>query len=183
MGTLIPGCEKGEPTCGRGAGRAWNLGSISSACYGEKHAVGVLHSGRISELESELKLLGQLKEMGLPVVNARGPIMVGDRPALVYDRFEAGTKDAVRMVDGHATVVGDLSLLNKRSISDLILIRGKIEGAKLHISDLQFLVGKDGGIVISDPLRLAVGDVGYRKNIKMIYYLVKLAEGNRGFND
>lgn len=115
--------------------------------------------------------------MGLPVVNARGPIMVGDRPALVYDRFEAGTKDAVRMVDGHATVVGDLSLLNKRSISDLILIRGKIEGAKLHISDLQFLVGKDGGIVISDPLRLAVGDVGYRKNIKMIDYLVKLTEG------
>ncbi|CAN7488584.1 hypothetical protein LJR066_003159 [Acidovorax sp. LjRoot66] len=145
--------------------------------YGEKYAVGVLHSGRISELESELKLLGQLKEMGLPVVNARGPIMVGDRPALVYDRFEAGTKDAVRMVDGHATVVGDLSLLNKRSISDLILIRGKIEGAKLHISDLQFLVGKDGGIVISDPLRLAVGGVGYRKNIKMIDYLVKLAEG------
>lgn len=39
------------------------------------------------------------------------------------------------------------------------------------------LVGKDGGIVISGPLRLPVGDVGYRKNIKMIDYLVKLAEG------
>ncbi|MDZ7863182.1 hypothetical protein [Acidovorax sp.] len=76
--------------------------------YGEKYAVGVLHSGRISELESELKLLGQLKEMGLPVVNARGPIMVGDLPALVYDRFEAGTKDAVRMVRNQPTI-GHLS--------------------------------------------------------------------------
>ncbi|CAN7488688.1 hypothetical protein LJR066_003162 [Acidovorax sp. LjRoot66] len=141
--------------------------------YGEKYAVGVLHSGRISELESELKLLGQLKEMGLPVVNARGPIMVGDRPALVYDRFEAGTKDAVKVIRGRVTVVGDLGVLNGKSIADLMLIKEKLLNAEIKIKDLQFLVNRDGGVVISDPMGV---EKGYKKeNMKMIDLLIEMA--------
>lgn len=142
--------------------------------YGEKYAVGILHSGRVSDLENELKLLEKIKEMGLPVVNAKGPIMVGDRPALVYDRFEAGTKDAVRMVRGQPTIVGELDILNGNSISDLKFIRKKIMDARLHIDDLQFLVGNDGGLVISDPLGVKIGP-GYKKNVQMIDVLIKLA--------
>ena len=110
--------------------------------------------------------------MGLPVVNARGPIMVGDRPALVYDRFEAGTKDAVKVIRGRVTVVGDLGVLNGKSIADLMLIKEKLLNAEIKIKDLQFLVNRDGGVVISDPMGV---ERGYKKeNMKMIDLLIEM---------
>ncbi|WP_162261422.1 MULTISPECIES: hypothetical protein, partial [unclassified Acidovorax] len=101
-----------------------------------------------------------------------------DRPALVYDRFEAGTKDAVRMVRNQPIVVGELDYLNKKSISDLTFIKKKIVDARLHIEDLQFLVRRDGGLVISDPLGVKVGP-GYRKNLQMIEFLINLARAGK----
>lgn len=44
--------------------------------------------------------------------------------------------------------------------------------------DLQFLVGLDGGLVISDPLGVKVGP-GYKKNVQMIDVLINLARAGK----
>ncbi|MDZ7863183.1 hypothetical protein [Acidovorax sp.] len=71
-----------------------------------------------------------------------------------------------------------MDFLNKKSISDLNFIRKKIVDARLHIEDLQFLVGRDGSLVISDPLGVKAGP-GYKKNVQMIDVLIKLARAGK----
>jgi filamentous hemagglutinin len=149
--------------------------------YMNTEAVGILRIGKSPALLSEeLSLLRQLDELGLPTVNARGPISVDGQPGLLFDRFAQGSKDIVRLQDGKIRIVGDSPLLNQRSVSDLQGIRQTMVDSKIKVDDLQFLIGRDGRVVVADPLRVQVGVAPSKNNLRMIDLLIQQGQkGNR----
>lgn len=53
-----------------------------------------------------------------------------------------------------------------------------MERGKIKIDDLQFLIGKDGSVVISDPLVIHTNTKPSTKNIGMINLLIEEARKN-----
>jgi len=146
--------------------------------YGPDHAIGFLKPGKdASILAEELALLNRLKELGLPVVGAKRVVVEG-RPALVFERFAQGSKDVVRLSRGKVRTVGSSNLLNARSISDLNAIRRTMVNKGISIDDLQFLIAKDGRVVIADPLRVAMAKPS-KSNLRTIDFLIKAARSNK----
>ena len=146
--------------------------------YGESQAVGILKQGRSpSTLIKELSLLNQLDELGLPTVNAAGPIKVGDSLALLFDRFAQGSKTIVRKNPKKLGILpdADTSLLNDRSISDLKFIRRTLIEKNVKIDDLQFLIGSDGRVVIADPLDVFEDTSPSPTNLRTIDKLIEAA--------
>nr|WP_275943099.1 DUF4157 domain-containing protein [Pseudenhygromyxa sp. WMMC2535] len=146
--------------------------------FGADLAVGVLKPGKKAEgLVKEIQDLKILEDAGLPTVRARGPIDVDGRPGVIFDRFAAGSKDVVKVVGQKPKVVGSSSLLNSKSATELRKILKKMQEIPVKIDDLQFLIARDGRIVIADPLRVAIGSKPNRKNMRMIQLLIDVAEG------
>lgn len=146
--------------------------------YGNNEAVGVLKPGKPKVLlDDELKLLDKLDELGFPTVNARS-VNVDDNPALMFDRFAQGSKDVVRLQNGKIRIVGESPLLNQQSINDLNTIKRMMIEKKVRINDLQFLIGKDGKIVVADPLDVIVGEKPSANNVRMIDLLIEAAKKN-----
>ena len=128
-------------------------------------------------LDLELELLNKLDSFGLPVVKAQGPILVDGTPALLFERFALGSKNVVRLDNKVITKVGSSPLLNQRSIDDLTSIRKTMIEKNIWVNDLQFLIGDDGRIVISDLLDVDLR--GPSKNsLRMIKLLIEVAEEN-----
>jgi hypothetical protein len=149
--------------------------------YGDRQAVGLLKQGKAPRLiTDELGLLKQLDELGLPTVNASGPISVDGQAGMLMDRFAQGSKDIVRTIDGKVTVVGNSTLLNDQSIADLQEIRQVMVDKGVKIDDLQFLIRKDGGAVIADPLKVFTGVRPSPVNLKTIDLLIQQAKINGG---
>jgi filamentous hemagglutinin len=123
-------------------------------------------------------LLKKLDDVGLPTVNAKGPVDVEGRPALVFDKFAQGSKDVVKLARGKVRIVGESPLLNQRSVEDLTAIRKTLVEKQIKVNDLQFLIGKDGRVVLSDPLDVVIGAKPSKNNLKMIDLLIKSAKGN-----
>ncbi|VTR19270.1 Uncharacterised protein [Actinobacillus pleuropneumoniae] len=128
-------------------------------------------------LDDELKLLNKLDELGVPTVNAYS-VNVDGNPGLMFDRFDQGSKDIVRLQNGKIRIVGESTLLNQQSIDDLTAIKGMMVEKKIKINDLQFLLGKDGKIVVADPLDVVVGDKPSANNLRMIDLLIEAAKKN-----
>ncbi|BFH64640.1 hypothetical protein [Paenibacillus azoreducens] len=155
-------------------------GNKNVYAYGEDKAVGVLKDGKPQKLiTEELGLLNKLDELGLPTVNGRS-IFVDGKDALMFDRFAQGSKDIVKLHDGKVQIVGESSLLNQRSIEDLTAIRKIMVEKKIKINDLQFLIGKDGRVVVADPLNVEVGKKvkPSKNNLRMIDLLIESARKN-----
>ena len=128
-------------------------------------------------LDLELELLNKLDSFGLPVVKAQGPILVDGTPVLLFERFALGSKNVVRLDNKVITKVGSSPLLNQRSIDDLTSIRKTMIEKNIWVNDLQFLIGDDGRIVISDLLDVDLR--GPSKNsLRMIKLLIEVAEEN-----
>ena len=145
--------------------------------FGPDKAVGVLRDGkRAGDIEKELATLRKLDELGLPTVKAR-PVTVDGKPAVMYDRLAQGSKDVVRLVDDKMKTVGSSPLLNQRSVADLRAIRQTMIDKQVRVDDLQFLIRRDGRVVIADPLNVAVGQGPSANNLKMIKLLIKAAGG------
>ncbi|MCP1616175.1 filamentous hemagglutinin [Pseudomonas sp. SLBN-26] len=177
-GTILSSNKLGLSDLGPLLGRGGNKDVFA---YGDLQAVGVLRVGKkTSILDEELRLLRQLDEVGIPTVNARGPVLVGDRPALIFDRYAQGSKDVVKLTDGKVRIVGESELLNQRSVEDLQEIRRIMVENNVRVKDLQFLIGKDGRVVVSDPLDVDV-DKGppSRNNLRMIDLLIQQAQKGR----
>lgn len=121
-----------------------------------------------------------IDSLGLPAVNVRGPVLMGGQPALIYERFELGSKEVVKLKDGKIRIVGESSLLNERSVSDLKAIRKNMVDGDVRISDLQFLIAKGGRVVISDPLEVKVGLPPSYNNLRMIGLLIQQAQKTIG---
>ena len=105
---------------------------------------------------------------------------MGGQPALIYERFELGSKEVVKLKDGKIRIVGESSLLNERSVSDLKAIRKNMVDGDVRISDLQFLIAKGGRVVISDPLEVKVGLPPSYNNLRMIGLLIQQAQKTIG---
>lgn len=63
-------------------------------------------------------------------------------------------------------------------MEDLKKIRRILQDKRISIYDLQFLIGKDGRVVISDPLRV-LNQSPSKNNLKMIDKLIEAAGGSR----
>lgn len=122
-------------------------------------------------------MLNKLDELGLPTVNARS-VTVDGKGGLMFDKFAEGSKDIVRLEKGKVRIVGDSPLLNQQSIDDLTVIRNTMVNKKIKINDLQFLIGKDGHVVIADPLDVLVGEAPSKSNLRMIDLLIESAKNN-----
>ena len=127
-------------------------------------------------------MLEALQAHGLPVVKARGPIQVASVPAIVYDKYAQGSKDVAALVkvgrNRGVKRVGQSKYLNQKSIEDLQKIKRILIEKKLKIDDLQFLIGKDGNIVISDPIAVYEKTKPSDSNLKMINLLIEAAREN-----
>lgn len=117
-----------------------------------------------------------IDSLGLPAVNVRGPVLMDGQLALIYERFELGSKEVVKLKDGKIRIVGESSLLNERSVSGLKAIRKNMVVGDVGISDLQFLIAKGGRVVISDPLEVKVGLPPSYNNLRMIGLLIQQAQ-------
>jgi len=91
------------------------------------------------------------------------------------DRYELGSKDVVRTINGKPKIVGDSSLLNQRSIDDLTNIRQILVNKNVSVDDLQFLVGKNGRVVIADPIAVRTDTAPSRNNLQTIDRLIDAA--------
>ena len=146
--------------------------------YGDDKVVGLVQPGKnVDSLTSELATLKELDELGFPTVNARR-VEVDGQPGLLMDRFELGSKDVVRTINGTPTIVGDSLLLNQRSIDDLNNIKQMLRDRNVKVNDLQFLIGKDGQVVIADPIAITTGTTPSNVNIKTINRLIEVAMEN-----
>lgn len=146
---------------------------------GDNEAVAVLKPGKNpAAIQDELAQLRKLEELGLPTVKAE-PVIVDGKPAIRFERFEQGSKDVVRAVDGKIQTVGKSDYLNARSIEDLRAIQRTLTEKKVSINDLQFLIGSDGRIVIADPLQVVEGIGPSKNNINMIRQMIQAAGGRR----
>jgi len=146
--------------------------------YGNNRAVGILRSGKHPDLISdELRMLDDLDEVGLPTVNARR-ISVDGQPAIIMDQYAQGSKDIVRLQNGKVRITGDSPLLNEQSIADLQSIRKTMKEKNIKIDDLQFLIDKDGRIVVADPLKVYSNTPPSANNLRMIDLLIQQAEKN-----
>ncbi|GKU76501.1 S-layer homology domain-containing protein [Paenibacillus sp. L3-i20] len=153
-------------------------GNKNVYAYGKDKAVGVLKPGINSNvIDNEIALLKKINEQGLPTVNPERMTVDGE-PAMLMDRFELGSKDVVRTIDGVVKIVGQSKLLNKKSIEDLKKIRKLMIDKKIRIHDLQFLIGKDGRVVIADPLDILLNTAPSKSNLDTIDLLIKAAENN-----
>jgi hypothetical protein len=144
---------------------------------GEGKAVGILKPGKDpSGLKHEMELLNKLEQQGIPTVKAR-QVTVDGRPAVMFDRFQQGSKDVVRLVGDRVKSVGPSPMLNARSAADLRAIKQTMIDKKIRVDDLQFLIGKDGRIVVADPLNVRLGPGPSKNNLDMLNLLIRAAEG------
>jgi hypothetical protein len=147
----------------------------------EDIAIAVLEKGRpANAIDKEIELLNDLKEQGLPTVEILGKTTHNGQPAVVMKKYAQGSKDLVRVENKNIKRIGESTLLNEKSVKDLKAIKSIMELKKIKINDLQFLIQKDGTIVISDPLGVTIGQRlrPNENNFKMIDKLIEAAEEN-----
>ena len=118
--------------------------------YGDNKVVAVEESA--VPISRELQMLHQLKVLGVPTVDAVAATVDG-KPAMVMDRYALGSQKIVSFME----IRGSSSLLNDRSVTDLEKIREVMIGKKIRIDNLQFLIGKNGEVVVADPIGVHVG--------------------------
>lgn len=141
--------------------------------------IGVLKQGKpAAAIEEEIKLIAELKSQGLATVEILEQTTYQGQPAILMKQYAQGSKEIVRLEKGRVRTVGQSQLLNARSIEDLRKIRSIMESKPVKIDDLQFLIGKDGSIVIADPLKVTVGESPSKNNLRMINLLIEAAEKN-----
>jgi ankyrin repeat protein len=122
-------------------------------------------SGR-DELDDEVSAIGTLKALGFPVVNVHGVIPVGHEFGILQERVP----EARSSKDPRA-----YQFLNERSIEDLRSVERLLMANPIHVVDLQFLVGRDGRVVICDPM--TIEDRSSPENLDQVRRLLARAGG------
>ena len=141
--------------------------------------IAVIREGKpISAIEDEIKLLDQISAQGMPTVEIIRRTTFDGRPALIMKKYEQGSKEIVKIVKGKAKIVGSSPYLNQNSIRYLQQIKRILIDKKIQINDLQFLIGKDGRVVIADPLDVYLNTAPNTKNKGMIDKLIEVARNN-----
>lgn len=135
--------------------------------------------GHRANLQEEAARLRQLRELGIPALEPLGIVDFEGRPGLVMPRYEMGSKEIVRQAKGsrRIDIVGSSKYLNARSIQDLEHIRALLIKLEVSVNDLQFLIGRDGQVVVNDPLEVICKKTS-GQNLKMINKLIEAARRN-----
>jgi hypothetical protein len=145
----------------------------------EDVVIAVLKKGRpANAIDKEISLLNDLKEQGLPTTEILGETTHNGQFALIMKRYSQGSKDIVQTQKNKAKIIGKSESLNEKSISDLKQIRSLMESKKIKIDDLQFLIDRDGSVVIADPLGYHLNTSPSKTNKDTIDLLIKSAEEN-----
>lgn len=126
-------------------------------------------------LREEVALLRKLRRAGLPAAETVAETTHGSQPALVMKRYAEGSKAIVRISGKRPAIVGSSAHLNERSIRDLERIRATMQRRQIRVSDLQFLIGRDGRVVIADPLDVTLGKPPTRTNLQTIELMIRAA--------
>lgn len=141
--------------------------------------VAVLKKGKPgSAIDDEIKLLTDLANNDLPVVQIIEKGNFEGQAAVIMKKYMQGSKDIVRRIGDKMEIVGESNLLNQKSITDLRNIKRTMENSKIRIEDLQFLIAKDGSIVIADPLNVYLKTKPSKWNAQMIDKLIEVAQKN-----
>ena len=92
----------------------------------------------------ELEGLKTLRQHGIPTVEVHAHGRTADgRRAMVMTRYAAGSKDPAVW-----------SYLNQRSLDGMQRISALLREKRLLVDDIQYLVRRDGSLVVADPLRV-----------------------------
>lgn len=127
--------------------------------------------------------LAELGNLGFPIAKIQAEFDFNGQKAFLQDRYVANHRDLDR-----ADASGQRlrrTLLNQNSISSLKTIRSLLLSKDVAVTDLQFLIDKDGRFVIADPGGLMhgsdkVGLVEQHSNLGKIDALIREAERNLG---
>ncbi|NME72939.1 hypothetical protein, partial [Flammeovirga aprica] len=137
--------------------------------------VAILKVGKpINSIPKEMELLEVLFKNGLPVVE----VFQFTPRTMLMKKYVQGSKDIVKVVKKKPTIVGGSEYLNQNSVEDLLKIKSIMVKKKIQINDLQFLIDKEGRVVIADPLDVYEKVSPNNKNIRMIDLLIEVAKKN-----
>ncbi|MCF6189492.1 MAG: hypothetical protein L3J51_03350 [Cocleimonas sp.] len=138
--------------------------------------VGVVKPDRNPQwLVNEIRALKELQEAGLPVVKAHGLTKVDGKQAIVMTKLvdSVGSKD-IKKVNGKLVKHPNF---NSKTVADLKKIKQTLIFKKIRVDDLQFIIKKDGSVVIADPAGIRRKKVPSKKNIDTIDELIIAAGG------
>ena len=176
-----------------------NLGEVlgtgvekTAFAFGDDHVIVVYkdlesrapRSGEVySDPEHQQATLAELGHLGFPIAKIQAEFDFNGQKAFLQDRYVANDRDLSR-ADASGQPLSR-TLLNRNSISSLKTIRGLLLSKDVAVSDLQFLIDKDGRFVIADPGGLMhgsdkVGLVEQHSNLGKIDALIREAERNLG---
>jgi hypothetical protein len=145
----------------------------------EDVAIAILEKGKPADaINKEIGFLNELKEQGLPTVEVLGTTTHNGQPAMIMKKYAQGSKDVVQTEKNKARIIGKSELLNGKSISELKKVRSLMESKKIKIDDLQFLINRDGSVVIADPLGYHLNTSPSKTNKDTIDLSIKSAEEN-----
>ncbi|MBG6130802.1 hypothetical protein IWQ47_002266 [Aquimarina sp. EL_43] len=131
-----------------------------------------------SILNKELKALKILSEKGYPIVEILQKTTHNSKPAIVMKRYEESSN--------HVLKSSESNMLNATSIEELQTIREKIDEKEFVITDLQFLIAKNGTVVIADPILFfnvsspEFIEANIANNYNVIDELIYIAKRNMG---
>ncbi|WP_395677417.1 DUF4781 domain-containing protein [Inquilinus sp.] len=169
--------ENGQTFTVDGQGRrqaidpADNLGEVlgtgaekTAFAFGDDHVIVVykdleLQVHRPGEVYSDpggqRTTLAELDDLGFPIAKIRAEFDFDGQTAFLQDRYVANDRDLGRK-DASGRLLS-YTLLNRNSITSLEAIRTLLLSKNVAITDLQFLIDKDGRFVIADPGGLMQG--------------------------
>lgn len=124
---------------------------------------------------NEVADLNQLSSLGVPVVKNHGIVDVGGNPGILMEKVDGAITSKMFFEDGNFSQSGRL---NEQSIRDLSSIRDAISRNNLDIHDMQMLIGRDGRVMVNDPMGIGRGvDINV---IDQINQLIGIAQKNTG---
>jgi Domain of unknown function (DUF4157) len=115
-----------------------------------KIIVVMKEGGTLEMLQQEIQILQDIEKTGIPVAKVEGLTSHNGRPAMVMKQYGGGWKP-------YGEGPGPRNLMTLKTIEDINAIRKIIVDSEVYINDLQFLVGEDGSLVVSDPLGVKTG--------------------------
>ncbi|WP_160112229.1 hypothetical protein [Aquimarina sp. AU58] len=145
----------------------------------EDKVIVILKKGTsIAILNKEIEALKILSEKGYPTVEILQKTIHNSQPAIVMKRYEESSDHVLKLNESNA--------LNASSIEELQTIREKIDEKEFVITDLQFLIAKNGTVVIADPILFfnvsspEFIEVNMANNYNVIDELIDIARKNMG---
>jgi hypothetical protein len=148
--------------------------TVYSILGGKDRVIALQNESNMQFLHAEISALKQLDAMGIPVVKNYGIAHVDGRPGLVMENVPGVSSKTIYdfgLVEG-----ANSTMLNAKSISDLQLIRSRLEINNINVTDIQFLIGNDGRVVLNDPM--GVGHGVSADDLRHIDALIELAKKN-----